>query len=98
VEDHGEAAVVTVFGRIHSVDKPPRDAGTYIWGAVDALEPKPNGRKPAVVVTDSATDYDSGMSIVRTAAQLAQDAAIAATARDYPPSEVWYPPVKERPQ
>jgi hypothetical protein len=62
VEDHGEAKVLAAFERIHAVAKPPRDAGAYVWGSVDALEAKPNGRKPAVVVTDSATDYDAGMT------------------------------------
>ena len=62
VEDHGYEAVLTACERIHAVVKPPRDAGTYVWAAVDALEAKPNGRKPAVVVTDPNTDYDAGMN------------------------------------
>lgn len=62
VDDHGAPAVLAACERIHATQPTPRDAGTYVWGSVDALEPKPNGRKPAVIVTDSATDYDSGMS------------------------------------
>jgi len=62
VEAHGAPAVLAACKRIHAVDKPPRDAGAYVWGSVDALESKPNGRKPSVIVTDPDTDYDAGMS------------------------------------
>ena len=62
VEDHGGPAVLAACERIHATQPTTRDAGAYVWAAVDALEAKPNGRKPAVVVTDSATDYDAGMS------------------------------------
>jgi hypothetical protein len=70
VEDHGCPAVMAACERIHTAQPAIRDAGAYIWAAVDVLEPRPNGRKPPVIVTDPQTDYDAGMS-----ARLVEEAA-----------------------